>query len=369
MTDVPIYLVTIHLAPHDAIGNDLLGMRECLAGAGYRVEAYAAEVHPSLAGVARPLSAAGDEFRKNPKALLIYHHSAGWAAGEELLEASRNRIAVKYHNVTPPRFFEPYSDEFTQASRGGEAATGRVAGHRTALFWGDSSFNCEDLVRYGAPRDRCRVLAPFHRTEQLSEVELDRQVLRRYQGAPGARILFVGGVKPNKGHLQLLRVLAAYRRKYDPDARLFLVGGLDPRLSSYTSHLKDAVTAHGLENNVVFTGGVSAAALRSYFLMSDAFLCLSEHEGFCVPLIEAMFFRSPIVAAASTAIPETVGDAGLLWPEDELGCFVESIAACTGDQAIRRGFQEKGWQRFQDVYRREAVSAQLLRLVEEALAG
>lgn len=367
MTDAPLYLITTNLAPHDAIGNDLLGMRECLIRAGYRTEAYAADVHPSLANLARPLSMAGEEFRKNPKALLIYHHSMGWPAGEELLETCACRIAVKYHNITPPRYFEPYSDPFTQACRAGEAANFRVAAHRTAMFWGDSSFNCGDLARYGAPRDRCRVLAPFHNTEQMTEVPLDRQLLKRYQGAPGAKILFVGGVKPNKGHLQLIRVFSAYRRKYDSAARLFIVGGMDPRLDAYTNHLRDTVTAYGLENHVVFSGGVSASGLRSYFLMSDVFLCLSEHEGFCVPLIEAMFFRNPVIAAASTAIPETVGDAGILWPEDELACFVESIAVCVENHEVRRGLQEKAWQRFQEKYGRDALAANFLKLVEEIL--
>ncbi|HVT91838.1 MAG TPA: glycosyltransferase [Bryobacteraceae bacterium] len=367
MPDCPVYLVTTNLAPHDAIGNDVLGMRETLLRAGYRAEAYAADVHPSLTGVARPLNGAG-EFWRDPNALLIYHHSMGWPAGLEILESAQCRVAVKYHNVTPPRFFEPYSEAFTQACRGGEAANFRVAAHRSAMFWGDSTFNSDDLVRNGAPRGRCRVIAPFHNTEAMAEIPLDRQVLNRRGGNPGATILFVGGVKPNKGHLQLLRVFAAYRRKYDRGARLLVAGGMDPRLASYTGHLQDAARAYELGDSVTFTGAVSAAALRSYYLLSDVFLCLSEHEGFCVPLIEAMFFRSPVIAAASTAIPETVGDAGILWPEDDLAHFVESIAVCMENQELRRALQEKGWDRFQKFFRRDALAPRFLTLVEEALA-
>lgn len=369
MTGNPIYLVTTNLAPYDAIGNDVIGMRESLIQAGYRAEIYAGDVHPSFASIARTLEPNGDPFWHDPKALLIYHHSMGWREGQDLLEAFRGRVVVKYHNITPPRFFEPYSEPFAHACRSGEAANHRVAKHRSAIFWGDSQFNCEDLVRYGARRSRCRALAPFHATASMERVPLNRQILRSYRGRPGANILFVGGVKPNKGHLQLLRIVAAYKQRYDPDVRLFLAGGIDSRLRAYQDHLQNVIRTYGLETNVIFTGGVDASALKTYFFLSDLFLCMSEHEGFCVPLIEAMYFRSPIVAAASTAVPETVGEAGILWPEDDLDCIVESIGACMEDANIRRDLSTAGRRRYEDVFRREVLEADLLRLVEERLSN
>jgi glycosyltransferase involved in cell wall biosynthesis len=365
---VAVYIVTTNLSPYDAIGADVLGMAESLSRAGYRAEVYAADVHPSLAGVARTLAPATNGFWNDSNGLLIYHHSMGWPAGQQLLESTRKKVVVKYHNITPPRFFEPYSQAFAEACRTGEQANFRVASHRTAIFWGDSAYNCADLGRYGAPPERCRVLAPFHRTEDMADVALDRKVLDGFKGKPGAKILFVGGIKPNKGHLHLLRVVAAYQRKYDSEVTLFLPGGIDPRLDSYTRHLRDVIGAYGIAKNVVFPGSVSASELKTYFFISDLFLCLSEHEGFCVPLIEAMYCRVPVIAASTTAVPETVGDAGILWPEDPLDVFVESVAVCMDDHDARRQLQSAGRLRFETLYRRETLSAKLLELVEEALA-
>ncbi len=361
-----VYLVTTNLAPHDAIGNDVLGMRACLAEAGFQVELYAGEVDPPLASIAHRLDLDTQTFWREREALLIYHHSMGWPEGQDLLEAARGRVAVKYHNITPPRFFQPYSDVFAGACRAGECANFRVANHRRAIFWGDSTFNCEDLARYGAKLARCRVLAPFQNAGASDEPPHDREVLERYAGRPGAKLLFVGGIKPNKGHIQLLRVTAEYKRAHDPDVTLFLPGAIDARLKAYMSHLDDVIDAHGLRGNVVFPGAVSAAALRSFYLLGDVFLCLSEHEGFCVPLVEAMYHRMPVVAAAKTAIAETVGDAGLVWEEDAAGYYVESIAACTETGGVRRTLETAGFRRFETHFRREALAKRLLELVDEA---
>jgi glycosyltransferase involved in cell wall biosynthesis len=363
-----VILVTPSLAPFDAIGNDVIGMRECLARAGFAVELYAGEVHPRLSSVGRKLDLDSQTFWEDREALLVYHHSMGWPEGQDLLESARGRIVVKYHNITPPRFFQPYSDVYTAACRAGECANFRVANHRRAIFWGDSTFNCDDLQRYGAKLSRCRVLAPFHCAEDAVDTPHDRAVLQRYGARSGTKLLFVGGIKPNKGHIQLLRVTAEYKRAYDPDVTLFLPGAIDPRLKAYQRHLEDVIGAHGLHDNVVFPGSVSAAALRSYFLLCDVFLCLSEHEGFCVPLIEAMVHRMPIVAASRTAVGETVDGAGLLWEEDAAGYYVEGIAACMESASTRQTLQTAGFRRFETHFRREVLGGRLLELVEEAFA-
>ena len=360
--------MTTNLAPHDAIGNDVLGMRASLAESGFDATVYAAEVHPALAGVARKLDMDTQDFWNDPETLLIYHHSMGWPAGQDLLEASRNKIAIKYHNVTPPRFFQSYSETYTGACRAGEVANFRVANRRRAIFWGDSTFNCRDLRRYGAPPERCRVLSPFHATEQMDSLPLDKKLLERYANRRGAKILFAGGIKPNKGHLNLLRTVAEYKRRHDPDVTLFLPGALDPRLKAYQRHLEDVMETHGIAGNVVFPGAVSAAELKTYFFLSDVFLCLSEHEGFCVPLVEAMYFRVPIVASGATAVAETAGEAGMVWMEEAIGLYAGSVAACVDEPALRDKLKTAGRRRFEERFAGEVLGARLGELVEEAFA-
>jgi glycosyltransferase involved in cell wall biosynthesis len=106
--------------------------------------------------------------------------------------------------------------------------------------------------------------------------------------------------------------------------------------------------------------------LRAHYLAADVFLCLSEHEGFCVPLLEAMYFRVPIVAHRCTAIPETVGEAGLLWEEDEIGCMVDSIAVCAEEDDYRQRLVRLGWDRYSRYYSANQLEQKFLSLVDEA---
>jgi glycosyltransferase involved in cell wall biosynthesis len=361
-----VYLLTPNLVPHDAIGNDVVGMAQSLRRSGYEVEVYAEGIHPALAGTAEKLDMSTHSFWRDREALLIYHHSTGWVNGQAILTDARCCVAIKYHNVTPPRFFEPYSSEYVVSCEAGQLATETVALTPNALFWGDSKFNSEDLIEGGADPNRCRVLAPFHCLNRLAESPLSPEVIQSCRQHRGPKLLFVGGLKPNKGHARLIQVLAAYNSYADPDAVLLLPGSCDPRLANYAAALRQFAAQLGVESKVLFVGPVDDSQLRSYYFCADVFLCLSEHEGFCVPLLEAMHFRTPIVAHNSTAIPETVGDAGLLWEEDELACIVESIAVCAERDDRSRALAAAGFQRYSDYYSPQRIEQHFLSLVEEA---
>jgi glycosyltransferase involved in cell wall biosynthesis len=150
---------------------------------------------------------------------------------------------------------------------------------------------------------------------------------------------------------------------------LLLPGSFDSRLSNYTAALRQFAAQLGVESRVLFVGPVDEAQLRSYYFCADVFLCLSEHEGFCVPLLEAMYFRAPIVAHNSTAIPETVGDAGLVWDEDELRGIVESIAVCAERDDRSHTLAAAGWRRYSEHYSLQRIEQRFLSLVEEAFAA
>ena len=364
-----VYLMTPVLAPYDAIGNDVVGMAACLRRNGYQVETYAETVHTACQRHAKPLRASAHKFWQDPDALLIYHHSMAWPNGFEILKQRRARLAVKHHNVTPPRFFTGYSPEHVLACEAGERATSELAQMSDMLFWADSQFNAADVIERGATEDACRVVPPFHVVEHMAATPPDRAVIHEYKQRPGTKLLFVGGIKPNKGHRTLIRALATYRRRYDPDAILILAGGLDPRLSGYVDALRRIARELRVENAVVFTGPVSDAQLRSLYLVADVFLCLSEHEGFCVPLIEAMYFRTPIVAGASTAVTETVGDAALLCGNTNLGAAAENIDRCATTSEETEALPRTGWRRYHSTFSTDAIEAQFLSLVREALAA
>jgi glycosyltransferase involved in cell wall biosynthesis len=364
-----VYLMTPVLAPHDAIGNDVAGMAACLRRNGCHVETYAETVDAACQCDAKPVGASAHKFWQDADALLIYHHSMAWPNGFEILKQRRARLAVKHHNVTPPRFFTGHSPEHVLACEAGERATSELAAMRDMLFWADSQFNAADVIERGAREDTCRVVPPFHVVEHMAGTPPDRAVIQKYKQHPGTKLLFVGGIKPNKGHRTLIRALATYRRRYDPDAILILAGSLDARLSGYVDALRKLARELRVENAVVFTGPVSDAQLRSFYLVADVFLCLSEHEGFCVPLIEAMYFRTPIVAGASTAVTETVGDAALLCANTDLAGAAENIDRCATASKETESLPRTGWQRYHSSFSIDAIEAQFLSLVREAIAA
>lgn len=123
-------------------------------------------------------------------------------------------------------------------------------------------------------------------------------------------IVFTGRVAPNKCHQDIIAAFACYKKYYDSKARLFLVGSYKEK-DTYYRKLKKYVDLLGVED-VVFTGHIKFEEILAYYHIADVFLCMSEHEGFCVPLIEAMYFGVPIIAYNCTAVPMTLGDGGIL---------------------------------------------------------
>ena len=143
-----------------------------------------------------------------------------------------------------------------------------------------------------------------------------------------------------------MEVFAAYHHDYNSDSRLLIVGKEETRLKNYSGLLREMVRRFDLNRSVVFTGGVSDQALKAYYLASQAFMITSEHEGFCVPLVEAMAMRLPIVAYASTAIPGTVDTVGLVWDDRNPYLLAESIHSIVENKSIRLALSEMGWRRY-----------------------
>jgi glycosyltransferase involved in cell wall biosynthesis len=184
-------------------------------------------------------------------------------------------------------------------------------------------------------------------------------------GRDCVNVLFVGGVKPNKGHARALRAFAKYHRCGNPHSRLIFAGGLDERLKVYGLELRQLVSDLDLEGAVVFTGGITASELKSYYVSAAVFLCASEHEGFCVPLIESMYFRVPIVAAAAGAVPETLGDCGLLLDDWDEAKAASAIAAIVEDQDLAIDLGNRGRRRYLRLFQESVLRKQACQAIDE----
>jgi glycosyltransferase involved in cell wall biosynthesis len=350
--------------PYDAIGNDVAQMRLALMESGHTVRVFAEGIHPACASIADPITLAPKTLWQSSDDILIYHHSTGWPQGEEVLFNTRNKIVLRYHNITPVRFFAPYSLPHTQAVEFGIESTRRIAKLPNMLIMGDSSYNCEDLVALGANPDHCRVLAPFHLTEELGREMFDLVTVSRYSGA-AANILFVGGVKPNKGHARAIRVFAEYQRQFNDRSRLIFAGGLDERLGGYVNDLKTLATQLGVAERVIFTGPVTGSQIKSLYVSADVFLCTSEHEGFCVPLVEAMYFRVPIVAWGVTAVPETMGECGFVLDEWNECVFAAHIDRLVEDDRMAERLGSMGRRRYHEAFAPNVLRRKLDRIIAE----
>jgi glycosyltransferase involved in cell wall biosynthesis len=220
-----------------------------------------------------------------------------------------------------------------------------------------------ELVSYGAAPAKSLALAPFHHIDRLSELDADLSVLDAYRDGL-ANVLMVGRVAPNKGHEALIEAFSIYHRYYNNRSRLLIVGKEDTRLDSYGARLRELVAGHELKESVVFTGEVTDHALKAYYLISHVFMIMSEHEGFCVPLVEAMAMKLPVVAYGSSAIPFTVGKAGLVWNEADPQLFAESLDFLIRDEALSSSLGLMGWRRYERLFTNEKIETQFLKALD-----
>lgn len=294
------------LAVRDAIGAHVLHAQQALRDAGFDSDVYAAEWDGDSADRVRPI----DDYVDDERSWLMYHASVGSHVGN-WFAARRSAKLVDYHNVTPHEFFDAWAPEIS-----GLLVSGRHQLDDIAPFVrggiADSHFNELELQRAGcADTAVVPVMVDVARGAARVDERLRDQLRATKRGADW---VFVGRVAPNKAQHELLKAFALYRRRFDANARLWIVGGESS--AHYRVALEQFIAGAGLDDAASLVGSVGDAELGAYYDAADVFVCASAHEGFCVPVLEAMAHGVPVVARASTAVPETVGDAGVLVPED-----------------------------------------------------
>jgi glycosyltransferase involved in cell wall biosynthesis len=283
---------------------------------------------------ARPLS----EYPAGDGSTVLLHASVGGPL-LDAYAAGRGRKLLVFHNFTPAHFFVEWDLPVARELDAAWEQLARLA-PITQLAAGVSRFNADLLsgAGFGAPRVIPLVVDP---SECCSDVDpATTAALARDRSRGGSRWLYVGRLSANKAQHDLVRALAVARRHLDPDARLWLVGS--DFTPSYTAALRRLVGALDLTEHVVFAGSVAPAVLRSYYEAADVFVSASEHEGFGVPMIEAMLWGLPVVAYATAAVPETVGDAGVLLADKEPANLAAAVHAVLGDAEVRRVLEARG---------------------------
>ena len=355
-----IAILTPTLTPADAVSNDVLMMRRVLGERGHEVRIFAE--NSSVAGERIETPAAALTYLRSDDDVLIYHHSIGCTSGVETMRAATCRKIVKYHNVTPPDFFEGISEQHQHLCESGRAQLREIIAARPDLYLADSAFNASDLIAAGSEEHKTFVVPPFNQADDLRAGSADLELLDSYRD-DSVNLLMVGGVRPNKGHADLIEAFATYYYHFNGQARLFIVGAGNKAFAPYAAALKRLIDEWSIDSRIVFTGEVSNEALKSYYLLGDALLMTSEHEGFCVPLVEAMALKVPIVAYASTAIPETAHDAALIWDERDPYLMAQSIDFLQTNEAEKIALVYRGSRRYEERFSNSAIEKRFFELV------
>jgi glycosyltransferase involved in cell wall biosynthesis len=310
----------------DAVSHDALALQAHLRQAGFESEIFAEHAHPRMARLCRRLW----EYEEvsSPQTVCLYHFAIGSGASRFIFHAP-DRLVIRYHNITPARFFAPFMPHLARQVEDGRRQLGLFA-PRSELALGVSEFNRRELEAAGFRRTG---VFPIFPQTRLRPTLPRRPVLRRLFRDGRTNLLFVGRVICNKKIEDLLRVFAVYQRYFEPKSRLIVVGDTWG-YEAYYLPLERMARELGLME-VIFTGQVEDEELPDFYSVADAFLCLSEHEGFCVPLLEAMSFGVPVFAYDAGAVAETLRGAGVLLKDKRPDVVAELLHAVLGDPALR----------------------------------
>jgi glycosyltransferase involved in cell wall biosynthesis len=331
------------LSPGDATSTHVIEIRRVLRAAGFESEIFVDEVDERVADLVHPYREYGTRaFPGHDDHVLLYHLAIGNWVGDFLGE-QRGRLLVDYHNITPVEYFQGWNPEITHGLSWGRRQLVEL-GKRAELGLADSSFNAVEMRQAGY-RDTAVVpiLQDYASFERVVDAAALAELARRKAAEGGSDVLFVGRISPNKAQHDAIKAFSVYQRVYDPAARLHFVGG--PTSDRYFDALHELVAALGLGDAVRFAGAVPDGVLAAHYQVADVFACCSEHEGFCVPLLEAMSNGLPVVTVAHAAIPETLGDGGVLLPRFSSGAMAAALDRAVHDPVTRAALVAAGTRR------------------------
>ncbi|MHB1854133.1 MAG: glycosyltransferase [Acidimicrobiales bacterium] len=354
--------VMVSARPGDAITTSALELRALLRRVG-RSEIFSRYVHGSLHHDVWELKDSDWLASESPEDdMIVFHASIGEPDVDRFLAGRPERLVVYYHNISPPELFYEYDPHLAGLLESGRRELSRLA-DRAVMAVAVSEFNAAELTAMGYRNVRVAPLITDPYRLKAQEPLLDMQA--RLAALEGPVIVFVGQLLPHKRPdflLESFHVLTTYLQR---PATLVLVGNHRlPRLSRALEELSRELNL----DRVIITGAVPDAELAAWYGRADVFVTASEHEGFCVPPLEAMAQGVPVVARRFAALPETVGDAGILLdPGAGPIQMAEAIARVLTDDRLRAEMIERGHRRV-GAYDAAAAGSALLRHLVEAAA-
>lgn len=354
-TNVPrIVQIVQNLHYGDAVGNEVMSLKEALKAKGIVTEIYTFGIFGNIPdGMADNISNL-PELREND--IVIYHFAFEDSLAQVIQKLKCIKV-LRYHNVTPPEFFEKFNEETMQGARRGLRQIKEMRNEFNYVM-ADSEFNKNDLLKMGY---QCPiyVVPILIRFEDYMKKPSERVINQYSDGVKN--ILFVGRISPNKKIEDVISVYDYYHKNMDSNTRLIIVGAFNEK-DKYYAYLQKQIKMLQAKN-VIFTGHIMFDEILGYYHVADAFLCMSEHEGFCVPLVEAMYFNVPIVAYASTAVPETMDGCGLLLEKKEIAAAAEGLRIILNDKSQIEAVKLREEERIKE-FNPETVEEKIIELLQ-----
>ncbi len=332
----------------DAISTEVIALQRALIEDGYESTIYAINVHPFYQGYKNPARGPIAFYQTlsqtEENSALVMHYSLGSPLNEIYRQASGHKRFLIYHNLTPARFFQGINPQLVRDLSSGADELPELCNLSDCLI-ADSEFNARDLKKISSrARERGVSVLPLLVEPSRFEQPANAGFAAMLRSTKGMNILHVGRLVPNKGIEQILRTFYFLCRQIDHSAKLWLVG-VDTDSELYAYGLKRMCDAWGISAHVEFLGQRSDCELRALYENCSVYLCLSEHEGFCLPVIEAMHFGLPVISTRHGALAETIQDGGILIDAVIPSLIAELVAEVSNNSTLRASIIEAGKER------------------------
>ncbi len=357
-----VHQICARLQYGDAVTGQVLAMHRAMTSWGWESHVYASSHDEAMAKHNEGLEAYR-RYIRNRGDVLIYHYSI-FDENYRFFLKSKNRKIFYYHNITPPHFFAPFEPFLAEMCQRGRELLPRL--NECDLALGVSEFNRRELVEAGFEEHKTGVLALILDLNRL-QGRYSHGVFKALQDGK-TNVLFVGRLVPNKRIEDLIDLYAGYHHGVNVRSRLLLVGATWSL--AYNRELALRIRGRGIQRSVVIPGwswGVTDEDLMAFYRAAHLFVTCSEHEGFCAPLLESMFFGVPVLAREAAAVPWTLGDAGVLFRDFDIPLLAEIMEELAFNSGLREALQRKMKERLRE-FHPDAVARKLREFVENLVA-
>jgi glycosyltransferase involved in cell wall biosynthesis len=329
-------IVVPYLAVNDAVGFDTLAIRDCLAAEGWETAVYCGNSDPAVRDQVKTEAV---QWLDDPATTLVYVNASPWDPIEELIARASGPLIMRYHAGPPPEMFQDYDPDFHAEITRYWEQTRRIA-PLFDRYLAVSENAAARLADAGADRRRIRVTGVFHNIEALHRTAPNPTVTQLLGTDTRKLVLSVSRLGAQKGQADIVRIAKHYLDEHPGSARFLLVGGRQQ--DGYAEHVEQLIRDLGVDQEVQLPGVLGPGGLRVCYERADAFLSMSRSESFCLPIIEAQSFGVPVIARAAMAVPDTLGEGGILIDEVDPGSVARTLHEVLHDGELRSRLATSG---------------------------